>query len=906
VVDEAWQLIADAIARGDVAEVVERLEALDEADRRRLSTHAQRAAKAIPDEDRWAHGFDAELRHARATAADAAVFGTGGAAAGARSLSFLRHHALRERLVRARSREWRQDWAERAMGEREISPNNWKIAHRMVKEGAIERPAAPGYVTGAVEGMHDYDEGDVDRRRPHLLAATLRAEPEWLAEELWRLFEVEETALSSHDSWHQRFGQTWHAALRELAADGTISRARLLDETLAALRRDFSPHNARWYHKLHEALEPTPEEHVARLDELLALLASSDAAVVGFSLRALDRLERKGVLPADLVLDAIPPAIALPVKGHASRGVKLVGSIVARDPSVARIAAPALTQALAHESRDVQDLAVGVLERHADALEASDREQLAALATAVDPALRSRVDALAGTAPAASTPAGAAVAVPPRQTPDPDASRLTAPALEPPADVGELLDRIAVALERGDDPDEIELLLDGVSRLRHASPDSGRVHALLERVLALSAPWQGHVGFHHARSALAVALLRWLGGREHRKVQLDRTGSSPREAIAMRVRELVDELPGGRPRRLLATPTHPGGWIDPLQAVHRIAELEGRRPPPMVLSQLVLRFAPDGREEARAAAAGIDGEAAAVLLRALGGPARPPRLSRLKVAWAAAEHARDPQRFELPRRRLDDYDARHASWFEGDSEIKRASPAELLVLEQSWWGWERGGIERWLTTVWPANRESVFDLVVRRLWINHGDREYGIEDVLEVLLDDAEPVGSQAALAVALALGSADITHRALAADITIAALKTRRLDGETLGTKFVLMLRRQQAAVPARWAASLADVAAAGPLAAHDVQVAIEKILAVATEDDRRRLLGLVDLIRRLAVDADAAITNPRAREWLSSLSRGSKIGRAGREALTVGGDGAARSRAAAAEARASVGVGR
>ena len=82
-----------------------------------------------------------------------------------------------------------------------------------------------------------------------------------------------------------------------------------------------------------------------------------------------------------------------------------------------------------------------------------------------------------------------------------------------------------------------------------------------------------------------------------------------------------------------------------------------------------------------------------------------------------------------------------------------------------------GGIERWLMTVWPANREGIFDVVVRRLWINTGTREYGVGDVLEVLLDPAEPIGDQAALAVALALGSADITERALGTDVAIAAL---------------------------------------------------------------------------------------------------------------------------------------
>ena len=885
-------MLAEAIDRGDLGAVVKELESLDEAERKRLSTRAKQQAKA--------HGFDtwpsnlgtreSDMRRERLAAAEAAVFATGGAAAAARSWWFSWDDSgLRERLVLSRPREWRQDWAERVMSGTDTRRWDWTIVHRMVKAGEIDRPEAPGYVSGAVAGM------------PQPLARTLRSEPQWLEHDLWRLFEVEDAGLSTGDTWHPPGEQSWQEALCELAVEGTISRDRLLDETLAALRRDFSAHNARWYRELHEALDPTPEERLARLEELLPLLAASDPAVVGFALRSLDKLERKRLLPPDRLLEAIPPALVIPVKGHASRAIKLVGRVLKRDQSFARLAVPALVQALAHESRDVQELVLDVLEANEEALGESERGQLAAVAADVDPAVRSRVEALAGRSPGPRLePAGPAVEVPGLRLRDRQSPRLTGAALSPPAEVEELLDRVAVALERGDDPDEIEILLDGISRLRGASVDEGRAHALIERALALSGVWDGGVGFNHARDALSVVILRWLGGRDYRKVQLQRTGNSPREAIALRVRELVDDLPGGEPRALMSAPTHPGGWIDPAEAVRRVAGLGGGGPPVMDLAQLVLRLAPYGRDEARVTAAGLGGKAAGVLRHALGEEGVKAPRGKLKVAWAAAEHARDPNRFEMPRRPLDAREARNISWYRKTiPKVARASPADLLLLEESWWGWEPGGgIERWLTTVWPANREAVFDVLVRRLWINTGNVEYGVADVLEVLLDPDEPIGERGSLLVTLALGSADITERAMATDVAIAALSTRRLDGIALGSNFVLMLREQETAVPSRWASTLADAASAGALAAHGVQIAIEEILGAADDNDRRRLLGLVDLLRRLAVEADAAVKNPRAREWLGSLSASSKIGRAGKEALSVSGDGAARSRAAAAEA--------
>jgi hypothetical protein len=901
---DVWQGIVDAIKQGDTEAVVTALEQLDEDERKRLSTRAKQAADVYAPENRWAwNSMDKRTQRRRAAdAALAAVFGTGGSAAAARMWWIPDNMSLRERLIRTRPPEWRQDWAERAMSERDPRHWDWPVVRRMVTDGLIERPSAIGYLVGAVGGMHSQIDHPGTGPRVRVLAETLRAAEDFLQHELWRFFEVEEIGLSSRDGLAPRWGgQSWQQALCELADEGTVSRQRLLDESLAALRRDFSPHNARWFHKLYEALEPTEEEQLERLDDLLALVAASDPAVVGFALRGLAKVERKNRLPADRVLEAVPPAALLPVKAHATRAVKLVGSVMKREPTYAPIALPVLVQALAHESRDVQESVVELLERHADALADDDRARLAATSEDVDPALRARIDALAGVpsdraANDVQVTAGPAVEVPPRRPHDPSAARLTTP-LSPPGDVDELLDRLAVGLERGDDPYEIELVLDGVSRFRDQPVSEGRAVALLERAGEHTPFWAGVQGFSHARDALAAAALRWLGGAAQRKLRFTPTGASPREALALRVRELLDDL-GGPPRELLSTPTHAGGWIDAHEAVRRVRDFGGRRPPVIELAQMVLRVAPDGRERARADAAKLSGEAAAVLTYGLGGDSKRPLGTKLRAAWDAAANARDPEAFAIPQRPLDDYGSMRASFIRaGNAKIEPASPAELLLLPESWWGWEAGGIERWLTTVWPANREAIFHLVVRRLWTNTGERLYGIEDVLEVALDDREPIRDEAALAIALALGSADMTHRALAVDVAIAAFATRRLDGVTLGRKLERILREQEAAVPSRWKPSLEDVAAAGPLQAHDVQAAIETTLAAAAESDRRRLLGLVDLLRSLAVDAGAAVANPKARDWLSSLGSGSKIGRAAVEALRVTGDGAARSRAAVAQ---------
>ncbi len=197
---------------------------------------------------------------------------------------------------------------------------------------------------------------------------------------------------------------------------------RLLDETLRALRRDFAPHHARWHQKFFQALEPTADELEAALDDLLALLAAGNPALVAFALRALADLERGKRLPADRFLDAVGPALTGPAKGHVTRAVKLAGRVLRRSPEHAAIAAPVLLDALTHDAREVQQAALDVVERHAAALSDDDRARLADLAATLDPALRERAAALAGDAAAAPRSAAgppAAVPGPPRSTTSP-------------------------------------------------------------------------------------------------------------------------------------------------------------------------------------------------------------------------------------------------------------------------------------------------------------------------------------------------------------------------------------------------------------------------------------------------------------------------------------------------------
>lgn len=86
------------------------------------------------------------------------------------------------------------------------------------QDGSIDRPTAPGYVTGAVDNLPPPAQRGLPR--PLALAEILRGEPQWLERDLWDLFTIEETDLTARDSWGDE--APWRTTLATLAADGTI------------------------------------------------------------------------------------------------------------------------------------------------------------------------------------------------------------------------------------------------------------------------------------------------------------------------------------------------------------------------------------------------------------------------------------------------------------------------------------------------------------------------------------------------------------------------------------------------------------------------------------------------------------------------------------------------------------
>src|SRR6266851_4448567 len=365
-------------------------------------------------------------------------------------------------------------------------PRRWNSRFRLMRSlmqaGRIGPPANPGYILhmiNAFGGRHTtiYDD--------------LKADSTGLLEhEVWRLFETEgggEASLATHDKYSPD-ARTWSSALARLCADGKLPRGRLLDASLAALRRDFAAFRAGWFSRFHERLEPTKEERRERGPAYVALLSSSVPATVSFAVRA---LTLAGGVP-DQAIDRLRPALEAKTIATVKAAIKLLP----RSRQGALLAADALARA----PRGSQTELLAFLERVAD-LDPQVKDALARAEANIAPSLRERLQRLLG--PWALPPKTSPI-VP--VAPEPGTVIELAPPVESVPDLVELLVRL---LERVEQAHDLERALDGVSRLCDRTDETLRwlepVARRARNVLARSEPFRGT----SPREDIAGLVLAW-------------------------------------------------------------------------------------------------------------------------------------------------------------------------------------------------------------------------------------------------------------------------------------------------------------------------------------------------------------------------------------------------------------
>jgi hypothetical protein len=759
--------------------------------------------------------------------------------------------------------DWLAKWVEKELEERMFS--DWPFVRRLVRAGLCPRPEGENYIVKMLQA------GLLRRTQHHggTLKDALLDDPELLTWEVWKIFElspVRETVLWANDPASP---YSWGGALAALCREGKLDRNRLLEASLAGLLRNMEARNTGSFASFHELLEPTEEERHRLQPTYLQLLAHQVPPVVGMALAALARLEKAQKMDVPGFLQAVPAVFYLQPKAHPLAALRLLARLCSRDIGQQAMLAEALLTALPHPAADVQQRAVELLEKISknapDIVRSCLPERLDQLVPSVQEKARQLLDKLQPRTEGASREkqiashdtlieearklpacwreqAGIDVvleALETGATPPPlafDPMRIprlyTDNRLVPIQTLDELIDRLIAAVTKLDSGIEFELLLDGLSRLCDQRPADfeDRVapipHAFWS---ALPRGFLATIETLGLRAPLVKLIFRWCGGNFPGPV--DFAGKDLFCFLDLRLYMLARRVQKQQAAPLLACPTHRQGWVEAGELIRRLAwyQQHGMEPDIYDFIQALLRLAPDGRAEALAASAALQGKHVAAVRFALGGPLENPTLPA--PILIAAGRARTPLA-NLSELELiigasgpDALRAASYSWFMDHSEpenqplwARGREPVERArvrvsvvpdipaiekvrempsVLLHSWrildYGLPGGreSLHRWAASLWPANLDPFFaaGLCVPRTSFMVADLLRQRALFLEPLFDPDVRFTEMAQVLLALALTQKEPEVAGSAIDVMIELIRDGRCTGTELGSVFACML---------------------------------------------------------------------------------------------------------------------
>ncbi|MEZ6123927.1 MAG: DUF6493 family protein [Planctomycetaceae bacterium] len=496
--------------------------------------------------------------------------------------------------------------------------------------------------------------------RPKTLADYLRTDQHLMESEIWKLFEFDAGAFNfSHSPWFPAFvtlcreGDIDRARLLEATAKALSGSARpkelagyghlheMLEPTLEE-RETVIDHYLASLHSQHsavvgtaltaleklakakrldpdallknceDALQLSQKSPVVKTIRLIRTLVQQQKAVTGYATEVLAiavRHERPDVQEAALKelhslrmsftdltrerLRAAEPAIA---SVHAARLAELHGTETespgadqTSNPDSAKKSAKNKAAVKAFSERgtvstEANAALVAALQKRAESLSAQMRD-----ATGADRAL----------AAITSGTHRFVASIRPGHVPRRDPGQT----VQPITSLEELIDTVASVIERVDDAMDIERVIDGIALFGQERPQDfeERISPLRKRIQKLDQPYSRNVIDLGAEIGFSQLLAAWLNMEPIRRNH-DSWHNIDGLLFRQRCREIIEDWKMKRkPRRLLALPTHAGGWVDPEVLVERLRDyyLTARRITGNAdIAQALLRLPPDGRNRA--------------------------------------------------------------------------------------------------------------------------------------------------------------------------------------------------------------------------------------------------------------------------------------------------------------------
>ena len=543
-------------------------------------------------------------------------------------------------IILDRKPEWLDEWIAYEL-EQEFSFLDFKTLRTWIKAGICKKPDMDAYTQLFSQHLVPTRRVSKTGERLPTISEKLLAEPD-LLDDIWGLFRVETFAFNDNIMLRKgpdRYYGTWTEALLELSENGDLDRRRLLDASLEGLQADVKQNHLSNYWKFHQALEPTKVERTAIQDDYLALLCHPVGHVVRFGLGMVNQLEKDKVLDTRKFLSEVQVVFFLEAKGNAVTALKLIKRILKNNPKHTEQALKSTVEALRHQNADVQALALDILEANKQELNADLTTEISPLAGFVASSLKQRVLGLAGQSSktlgeATDKPVDPAILEVNLSGVSADQRRAlriddilvsktnaylpidsnilnhqilpTVDPISPITDLDELIAAILHAVEVVDTPDDVDRILDGISRFCSEKPAdfSQKIAPLLGRMKQMvgrtggDTSTQGMVwGYGGLRGNIYELLRCWLERTDYKPYSKE---THVLASVNTLIRSVAEQTLKGHAQSLISLPTHSGGWIDPLVWVERLLafEKDNSAPNDMDLCLSLLRLAPDNRETA--------------------------------------------------------------------------------------------------------------------------------------------------------------------------------------------------------------------------------------------------------------------------------------------------------------------
>lgn len=839
-----WPAMEELIERADHAALTRFVCELDDAQRRALARDLRaydrnRLSRMRSGEGGW--GDDASL----------AIAGVGVLPDATSTATWLRRHALRSwlpsdnpwgrpRELDAQARvalvllERDPPWlpalvdalAARLPTEEGRDGGLFGLIETLRKQRRLAPPATDGYVAHWIYTRSTY-EGFIadfleDRRFLDLIP---------------RIFDVD--AIGLFFSW--RPDQT--GAIVQLVERRVVDRAVVLDACVARLQRPGRPHATAAYLALHEELNPSDDEVATRLRDYVALLPDTLSTVATMAQQRLTRLEQRGRLPVDDLVDATRSVLVRPEKKLVRAQLAWLGDAARRDPTLAGRLAEAAAAAFAHPAVDQQRAAVKFVTSLATKLTADRRATVRAEADLLPLDLRAQLVAALG------EEADRIVATAPSARLTPPTRRPLSPVQSPEEVAEELLVMITSTPDRLDTP-TLERVLDGVLRY---SADPQRLRAGLAPALThdfyawLRQPPRDYFHPLTVNAAVSELIAAVLDDPPQPGHQAHCGHEIPpvQHAIVHRILRLAAAARAGQLRSLVSFPTWTNGVLAWPDLVERL-ERAGSAYDPFDVDQAVLRLEmPDAeRPELTRALRRLDTPAARHVIDRLepGHPDAPPTMRALRDRTVYTWDERGSQRPATVSSTVavlaSEGARREAAWvWTLLTDFPKGSDDVV------WGGWS-SAVRCW-PAVLPRHRDVIAAYLVRPMAAlgEMNDRA----EVLPLLAEADGPVGHGMTLALGYALAAKTGAARNDAVDALVVLAARQQLDGHALGRDLGHLVVRREV-TPTRLVAPLRDAAHAG--AALQVQGTLDSLLeAVLTTGDSTPP-GFADLLA-LAVEA-------------------------------------------------------